>query len=144
MPGDLWNNYSYMFWGSLIFAATSNMWLAMAVMFLLVLYNLIFVEMYSKRWATYYGYTNCVPPALHIAPSTPFAIGGNWVLNKLGANKIRWSPADLQERLGFPGRADYFGLDPWVSCWAFWDTSAISGHWPPGATFCLLPFLLPL
>ncbi|MCD4672640.1 MAG: hypothetical protein K8R77_08255 [Anaerolineaceae bacterium] len=110
MPGDLWNNYSYMFWGSLVFAVSKNMWLAMAVMFLLVLYNLIFIEMYSKRWSTYYGYTNCVPPALHIAPSTPFAIGGNWVLNKLGANKIRWSPADLQERLGFLGEPITLGL----------------------------------
>ncbi|MBN2045985.1 MAG: hypothetical protein JW757_13265 [Anaerolineales bacterium] len=110
MPGDLWNNYSYMFWGSLIYVVTEDIWLALAVMFVQVLYNAIFVEMYSKRWSTYYGYQNCVPPALHIAPSTPFAIGGNWVLNKLGANKIRWRPEDLQKRLGFLGEPIILGL----------------------------------
>lgn len=110
IPGDLWNNYSYMFWGSLVYVVSNDIWLALAVMFLLTLYNIIFIEMYSKRWATYYGYSNCVPPALHIAPSTPFAIGGNWLLNKLGANKVRWSPEDLQARLGFLGEPITLGL----------------------------------
>jgi PTS system galactitol-specific IIC component len=110
IPGDLWNNYSYMFWGSLVYVVSNDIWLALAVMFLLTLYNIIFIEMYSKRWATYYGYSNCVPPALHIAPSTPFAIAGNWVLNKLGANKVRWSPEELQARLGFLGEPITLGL----------------------------------
>jgi galactitol PTS system EIIC component len=110
IPGDLWNNYSYMFWGSLVYVVSNDIWLALAVMFLLTLYNIIFIEMYSKRWSTYYGYSNCVPPALHIAPSTPFAIAGNWVLNKLGANKVRWSPEELQARLGFLGEPITLGL----------------------------------
>ena len=110
IPGDLWNNYSYMFWGSLVYVVSNDIWLALAVMFLLTLYNIIFIEMYSKRWSTYYGYSNCVPPALHIAPSTPFAIAGNWLLNKVGANKVRWSPEELQARLGFLGEPITLGL----------------------------------
>ncbi len=110
MPGDLWNNYSYMFWGSMIFAVTNNIWLAMALMFIQVLYNVIFVEMNSKRWSTYYGYPNCTIPALHIAPGTPFAVAGNWLLNKLGAYKIRWRPEAIRKRLGFLGEPIVLGL----------------------------------
>jgi PTS system galactitol-specific IIC component len=110
IPGDLWNNYSYMFWGSMIYAVTNDIWLALAVMFLQTLYNVIFIEMNSKRWSTYYGYPNCTVPALHIAPGTPFAVVGNWALNKLGAYKIRWTPEDLRKRLGFIGEPVTLGI----------------------------------
>ena len=96
IPGDLWNNYSYMFWGSMVYVIANDIWLALATMFVQVLYNVIFIEMNSKRWSTYYGYPNCTVPALHIAPGTPFAVAGNWVLNKLGAYKIRWSPEEIR------------------------------------------------
>lgn len=110
IPGDLWNNYSYMFWGSMIFVATKDIWLSLAAMFIMVLYNIIFIEMNSKRWSTYYGYQNCVVPALHIAPATPFAVGGNWVLNKMGAYKIRWRPEALRTRMGFLGEPIVLGM----------------------------------
>ena len=110
IPGDLWNNYSYMFWGSMIYVATQDIWLALAAMFIMVLYNVIFIEMNSKRWSTYYGYQNCTIPALHIAPATPFAVFGNWVLNKMGAYKIRWRPEALRTRLGFLGEPIVLGL----------------------------------
>lgn len=110
IPGDLWNNYSYMFWGSMIYVATQDIWLALACMFIMVLYNIIFIEMNAKRWSTYYGYQNCTIPALHIAPGTPFAVAGNWVLNKMGAYKIRWRPEALRLRMGFLGEPIVLGL----------------------------------
>ncbi len=110
IPGDLWNNYSYMFWGSMIYALTDNIWLSLALMFIQVLYNMIFIEMNSKRWSTYYGYPNCTVPALHIAPGTPFAVLGNWLLNKVGAYKIRWQPEAIRKRLGFLGEPTVLGL----------------------------------
>ena len=110
IPGDLWNNYSYMFWGSMIYVVTEDIWLALALMFVQVLYNVIFIEMNSKRWSTYYGYQNCTIPALHITPGTPFAVAGNWVLNKLGAYKIRWRPEAIRKRIGFLGEPTVLGL----------------------------------
>lgn len=110
IPGDLWNNYSYMFWGSMVYVIANDIWLALATMFVQVLYNAIFIEMNSKRWSTYYGYPNCTVPALHIAPGTPFAVAGNWVLNKLGAYKIRWSPEEIRARMGFLGEPIFLGL----------------------------------
>ena len=110
IPGDLWNNYSYMFWGSMLYVITNDIWLSLAAMFIMVLYNIIFIEMNAKRWSTYYGYQNCTIPALHIAPGTPFALGGNWVLNKMGAYKIRWRPEALRLRMGFLGEPIVLGM----------------------------------
>ncbi len=110
IPGDLWNNYSYMFWGSMIYVVSNDIWLSLACMFLMVLYNIIFIEMNSKRWSTYYGYQNCTIPGLHITEGTPFAVLGNWLLNKMGAYKIRWSPEALRKNLGFLGEPTVLGL----------------------------------
>ncbi|MBA4398643.1 MAG: PTS galactitol transporter subunit IIC [Anaerolinea sp.] len=109
-PGDLWNNYSYMVWGSLIFVATGNMWLALACMLVMNLYSLLFSEMLQKRWSTYYGYPNCTVVQLHHVGAVPFAIAVNWVFNKLGLSKIRWSPEKIKEKLGFIGEPVMLGL----------------------------------
>ncbi len=109
-PGDLWNNYSYMVWGSLIYVATDNMWLALACMLVMNLYSLLFSEVLQKRWSTYYGYENCTIIQLHHVGAVPFAIGMNWIFNKLGLSKIRWSPENIKERLGFIGEPVMLGL----------------------------------
>jgi len=109
-PGDLWNNYSYMVWGSLIYVATDNMWLALAAMLVLNLYSLLFSEMVQKRWSKYYGYDNCTIVQLHHVGAVPFAIGMNWIFNKLGLSKIRWSPEAIKEKLGFIGEPVTLGL----------------------------------
>ncbi len=110
IPGDLWNNYSYMAWGSMVYVITKDMWLAIVTMLVMVLYNVIFIEMNSKRWSTYYGYANCTIPALHICPGVLTAVIGNWILNKLGAYKIRWRPEAIRNRLGFLGEPIVLGI----------------------------------
>lgn len=42
MASDLWNNYSFMVWGSMLYALTKNMWLAMGLMVCQLLYILLF------------------------------------------------------------------------------------------------------
>ena len=103
IPGDLWNNYSYMFWGSMIYVVTGDIWLALAVMFIQTLFNVIFIEMNSKRWSTYYGYTNCTVPALHIAPGTPFAVAGNWLTQQTRRQQDPLAPGRYPGTHGFPG-----------------------------------------
>ena len=44
MASDLWNNYSFMVWGSMLYALTKNMWLAMALMVVQLFYILLFSE----------------------------------------------------------------------------------------------------
>lgn len=96
-----WDNYSYMAWGALIYAATQNFGLALGIMLVLNLYSLLFAEWLSKRWSTYYGYPHCTIIQLHHLDLVPYGMAMNWFLNKLGANKIKWSPEALRKKLGF-------------------------------------------
>jgi PTS system galactitol-specific IIC component len=98
---DMWTNYSYMAWGALIYMVTQNVGLALGIMLVLNLYSLLFAEWISKRWSTYYGYPHCTIIQLHHLDLVPYAMAMNWLLNKLGANRIKWSPEALQKKLGF-------------------------------------------
>jgi galactitol PTS system EIIC component len=109
-PGDLWNNYSYMVWGSMIYLITESIPLALGCMIVLNLYSLLFSEMIAKRWSTYFKYPNCTIVQLHHVGTVPFGIGMNWLLNKLGANKINLSPEALQKRLGIIGEPITLGI----------------------------------
>lgn len=110
VPSDLWNNYSYMFWGSMYFITTKNLWIAILLMIVLNLYSITMAEILQKRWSTYYGYPRTTIVASHDVAAVPIGILTNWILNKLGANKIKWDPETLQDKLGFLGEATFLGL----------------------------------
>ncbi|MDR1192893.1 MAG: PTS galactitol transporter subunit IIC [Peptococcaceae bacterium] len=110
MASDLWNNYSFMVWGSMLYAITDNMWLALGLMVLQNLYVLLFSEMAAKRWSTYYGYPNCCMTAPHHLESLPFAVLINLLLGKIGFNKIRLDAQTLQKRFGLLGEPMFIGL----------------------------------
>ncbi len=110
MPSDLWNNYSFMLWGSMLYMSTKNLWLSIGLMILSNLYCLVFTEIVAKRWSVYYGYPRCTISAPHHICSVPLAMGMDWILTKLGANKIRWNPETLQDKLGFLGETTSLGF----------------------------------
>lgn len=108
--GDLWNNYSYMAWGSMLFLLTNNFWLSLACMVVMQLYALLCTEVIEKRWSTYYHYPNCSIASLHTATIGPYAVAMNWVLNKLGLYKIKADPESFRKKLGFIGEPMTLGL----------------------------------
>ena len=110
MASDLWNNYSFMVWGSMLYALTKNMWLAMALMVVQLLYILLFSEMCAVRWGTYYEYDGCCMTAPHHLEAFPFAVCMDWLLTKLGFNKIKINAAALQKKLGLLGEPMMIGL----------------------------------
>lgn len=109
-PGDLWNNYSYMVWGSMIYMATHNMILSLGCMILLNMYSLLIAELIAKRWSTYYKYPNCTIIAMHNIEAALFTVAFDPLLNALGLNKIKLSPEELQKKLGFFGEPVSLGL----------------------------------
>lgn len=109
-PSDLWNNYSYMLWGSMIYAVTRNMLLAIGLMVLINLYTMVFSEALSKRWSTYYGYPRATIVASHALGTFPVAVGMNALLNKLGADKVKWDTISLQNKLGLLGEPTSIGF----------------------------------
>jgi len=110
MASDLWNNYSFMVWGSMLYALTKNMWLAMALMVVQLFYILLFSEMCAVRWGTYYEYDGCCMTAPHHLEAFPFAVLMDWILTKLGFNKIKINAAALQKKLGLLGEPMMIGL----------------------------------
>ena len=72
--GDLWNNYSYYCWGSMIMVLTGNLALAIALMTIQLIYTLLLTEVIEKRWSTYYGYPGCTIASLHTATICVIAI----------------------------------------------------------------------
>ena len=110
MASDLWNNYSFMVWGSLIYALTSNMALAMGCMVVQLLYILLFSEAVAKRWSNHYQYPNCCMTAPHHMEAVPFAIIMNWLLGKIGFNKIKIDAISIQKRFGIFGEPMFIGL----------------------------------
>ena len=44
LPSDLWLNYTYMIWGSMLYIATKNIWLSMLFMIVILLYNVLNIE----------------------------------------------------------------------------------------------------
>jgi len=110
MASDLWNNYSFMVWGSMLYALTLNMWLAMGLMIVQLLYILLFSEACAKRWSTFYEYDQCCMSAPHHLESFPYAVAMNWLLGKLGLDKIKINADYLQTRLGILGEPMFIGL----------------------------------
>ncbi|WP_422444806.1 PTS galactitol transporter subunit IIC [Thermoanaerobacterium sp. DL9XJH110] len=110
MPGDLWNNYSFMVWGSMIYLLTKNMAFSILTMVVMNLYILLFAEMLEKRWSTYYNYPHCTMTAPHHIGCVPYAIGMDWILNKLGVYRINLRPEALQKKMGFLGEPTSLGL----------------------------------
>ena len=100
---DLWNNYSYMIWGSMVYVMTKNTWLSLGCMLTLLFLTTILAELGAKRWSKYYNYPGCAHASLHACITLPFAMVINWVLNRLGLYKIKASPAEFQQRFGFLG-----------------------------------------
>ena len=110
MASDLWNNYSFMVWGSMIFAITGSMGLALICMILQLMYILLFSEVIAKRWSNYYQYPNCCMTAPHHMEAVPYAICMNWLLGKIGLNKVKVNAADIQKKFGILGEPMFIGL----------------------------------
>ena len=109
-PSDLWNNYSYAVWGSMVYVVTGNMFLALGCMILLNMYSLLNSEVIAKRWSTYYGYPNTTIIGMHNIEPAVFGILMDPILNKLGFHKIKMNPQTLQKKLGMFGEPTVLGF----------------------------------
>lgn len=109
-PSDLWNNYSYAVWGSMVYIVTDNMALALGCMILLNMYSLLNSEMIARRWSTYYGYPNTTIVGMHNIEPAVFGLVMDPVLNAIGFNKIKINPETLQKKLGVFGEPTVLGF----------------------------------
>ena len=110
MPSDLWNTYSFMLWGSTLYLATKNVWLSLGLMVLMNLYVLLFAEMLAPCFSSYYNYPGCALTAPHHAEGVPFYVLVNFLMNKIGLNKVDINLKTVQKKLGLFGEPLVLGL----------------------------------
>ena len=65
VPSNLWNNFGYMIWGTMAYAATGNFTLSFAFMVFVLLYSLIMSEVVAERWSEYYRVKNATINSIH-------------------------------------------------------------------------------
>ena len=110
MPSDLWNNYSIIVWGSMLYQLKHDLLLAFALMLFINLVVLLIAEVLQKRWSTYYHYPSCAMTAPHHNGDAPMYLVLNILFSKLGMDKIKADPASLRKKVGFMGEPMYIGL----------------------------------
>lgn len=109
-PSDLWNNFSYPLWGSIVVLVTGSFPLGILCMVLLNLYSLLWADMFAKRWSTYYHYTNCMIPAMHNLEPGVWAMVLDPLWNLLHLNKVKLSPEAIENKIGWLGEPMTIGF----------------------------------
>jgi PTS system galactitol-specific IIC component len=110
MPSDLWNNYSIIVWGSMFYQLTGNLIIAFALMLFINMVVLLIAEVVQKRWSTYYRYPGCAMTAPHHMGDAPMYLVLDYVLGKIGFDKINVRPDTIKKKIGFLGEPMYIGL----------------------------------
>lgn len=110
LPSDLWLNYTYMIWGSMLYVATKNVWLSMLFMLVIMMYSILNIEVICKSWSKYYNYPSCTIISMHNTEVTLLLYVLDPLFNKLGINKIKFNPERLKEKLGPFGEPGTIGL----------------------------------
>lgn len=110
LPSDLWLNYTYMIWGSMLYIGTKNVWLSMLFMIVIMLYNILNIEVICKRWSKYYNYPNCTIISMHNTEVTLLLYVLDPLFNKFGINKLKFNPDKLKDKLGIFGEVGTIGL----------------------------------
>ena len=110
VPSNLWNNFGYMIWGTMAYAATGNFALSFAFMVFVLLYSLIMSEVIADRWSDYYGVKNATINSIHNIETLVPALLLDPLWNLLGVNKVKRNPESLKTKLGIFGEPMTLGF----------------------------------
>lgn len=110
LPSNIWNNFSYMVWGTLAFYVTHDYWLSLGLESFMLLYSLVLGEIQADRWSDYYGIENTTVDALHNIEQVIPAIILDPLWNLLRFNKVKMTPKDFKRKLGVFGEPITMGI----------------------------------
>lgn len=110
VPSNLWNNFGYMIWGTMVYAATGNFALSFAFMVFVLLYSLVMSEVLADRWSEYYGVKNATINSIHNIETIIPALILDPLWNLLGINKVKLNPEALKTKLGIFGEPMTLGF----------------------------------
>lgn len=110
VPSNLWNNFGYMIWGTMAYAATGNFILSFAFMVFVLLYSLIMSEVVAERWSEYYKVKNATINSIHNIETLIPALVLDPLWNLIGINKVKLNPESLKTKLGIFGEPMTLGF----------------------------------
>ena len=108
---DIWNFWHFAFIGSLILAATGNVFYGIAASAIAAAFALFLADWTAKGVQQHFSIPGISIPHLISAPIVPVAIGVNWLIERIpGIRDITIDTQTLQKKLGIMGDPVMQGL----------------------------------
>jgi len=107
---DVWNFWHYAFVGALTVAFTGSLWLGFLAAVIAELVSLLLADWMQPSAQQYYGYEGVSFTTISSVEYIPFAIAINWVLDRLGLDKVKLDPENIKKRMAVFGEPWFIGL----------------------------------
>jgi len=109
MASNLWNNFGFMVWGTVLYTATHNFWLSLGLSFFMLGYTLVLAEIQADRWSDYYQVKNASTAAVQNIEQVVPAILLDPMWNLLRFDRVKMTPAAFKDKLGAFGEPTTLG-----------------------------------
>jgi len=128
---DVWNFWHYAFVGALTVAFTGSIWLGFLAAVIAQLFSLLLADWMQPAAQQYYGYEGVSFTTISSVEYIPFAIGLNWLLDRLGLGKVKLDPETIRRRLRVFGEPWFIGLliGLTIGILAYWERLGSFQSW---------------
>ncbi|MEZ3550988.1 MAG: PTS sugar transporter subunit IIC [Muribaculaceae bacterium] len=109
---DLWNYWHFAFIGAVVFFASDSLAWGFFAAIICYIVTLVIADMTARKFQTFYkGMDGISIPQPFCAGFVPFAIGVNWVLDRIpGMNKLEIDAEGLKKKFGVLGEPLFLGV----------------------------------
>lgn len=107
---DVWNFWHFAFVGALTVAFTGNLYLGFLAAVIACLFALLLADWMQPAAQQYYGYEGVSFTTISSVEYIPFAIGINWLLDKIGLDKVKLDPETIKRKMRVFGEPWFIGL----------------------------------
>ena len=108
---DVWNYWHFAFIGSMVAAVSGNLAYGLIATAIAAAMGLFMADWTAKAVQSFYDLPGISIPHLTTAPSVPFAIVTNWIVDRIpGLNKVNADPESIRKRFGIWGEPVVLGF----------------------------------
>lgn len=109
---DLWNYWHFAFIGAVVFFATESIAWGFFASIICYIVTLVIADMTARRFQTFYKDMDGISiPQPFCAGFVPYAIGLNWLLDKIpGMNKLEIDAEGMKKKFGVLGEPLFLGV----------------------------------
>jgi len=108
---DVWNFWHFAFIGSMVAAVSGNLAYGLVATAIAAALGLFLADWTAKAVQSFYELPGISIPHLTTAPSVPFAMLTNWIVDRIpGLNKVNADPESIRKRFGIWGEPVILGF----------------------------------